>query len=175
MDYFELYQSEKVENAIHIINLDSSQYTYSMKEEDFHALDKLKVAYYSGRDVEELCDILKEPTFLISNDIKRLFELYDSDIEYKGVQLFSTADENPTHPLYWVGKFEMLDCLHKNTKKYGNGMLQELVLDKDKIIGKSIFRVGGLLEYKLIIALPVAESLLRRRFYGIGLRRVKVM
>ena len=48
----------------------------------------MKVVYYSGRETEEMCDLLKKPTYLISNEIKRLFELYDKTIDYKGVQLF---------------------------------------------------------------------------------------
>ena len=69
----------------------------------------------------------------------------------------------------------MVDCLHESAEKYDNGMLKELVLDKRKLEGFHIFRVAGLLEYKVIITLPVAESLLRRRLYGIGLRKVKVI
>lgn len=175
MDYFELFQSEMVENAVELMGLDSSRYCYAMKERDFAALDKLKVAYYSGRETEEMCDILKKPTYLISNEIKRLFELYDTKIEYKGVQLFSTASENITSPLYWVAGFPMVDCLHESARKYDNGMLKELVLDKKKIKGLDIFRVAGLLEYKVIVSLPAAESLLRRRLYGIGLQRIKVV
>ncbi|MGN6714334.1 hypothetical protein [Anaerocolumna jejuensis] len=175
MDYFELFQSEKVENAVELMGLNKNQYSYSMKEEDFSALDKLKVAYYSGRDTEEVCDILKEPTYLISNEIKRLFELYDKSIEYKGVQLFSTAGENTKSPLYWVADFPMPECMHESSGKYDNGMLKELVLDRKKIRGLDIFRVAGLLEYKIIVSLPVAESLLRRRLYGIGMRKVKVV
>lgn len=175
MDYFELYQSDKVENPVQLLGLDGSHYSYAMKETEFASLDKLKVAYYSGRDTEEMCDILKEPTYLISNEIKRLFELYDKKIDYKGVQLFSTASENTTSPLYWVAGFSEVECLHESAEKYGNGMLKELVLDKRKLQGLDIFRVAGLLEYKVIITLPVAESLLRRRLYGIGLRRVKVI
>ena len=54
-------------------------------------------------------------------------------------------------------------------------MLKELVWDKKKIKGLDIFRVAGLLEYKVIVSLPVTESLLRRRLYGIGLQRIKVI
>lgn len=175
MDYFELYQSEIVENPVELMGLDRNCYSYAMKEGEFETLDKLKVAYYSGRETEEMCDILKEPTYLISNEIKGLFELYDKKIGYKGVQLFSTASENISSPLYWVADFPVVECLHESAEKYGNGMLKELVLDKRKIRGLDIFRVAGLLEYKVIITLPVAESLLRRRLYGIGLQRVKVI
>lgn len=175
MDYFELYQSETVENAAELKDLDSSRYSYAMKEEEFAALDQLKVAYYSGRETEEMCDILKEPAYLISNEIKRLFELYDTNMEFKGIQLFSTARGNTASPLYWAAGFPMLDCLHESAVKYDNGMIKELILDKKQIKGSDIFRVAGLLEHKVIVTLPVAEGLLRRRLYGIGLRRVKVV
>lgn len=53
-------------------------------------------------------------------------------------------------------------------------MLKKLVLDRRKIRGKAIFRVGGLLEYKVAVSLPVAESILRRRPYGVSLQRIEV-
>jgi hypothetical protein len=175
MDYFELYQSDKVENAVELMGLDRDRYCYGMTEEDFTALEPLKVAYYSGRETEEMCDILIEPVYLISNEIKRLFELYDKSIDYKGVQLFSTASENTKSPLYWVAGIKERVCLHETSEIYGNGMLKALVLDRKKIKGLDIFRVAGLLEYKIIVSLPVAESILRRRLYGIGLQRIKVV
>ncbi len=165
MEYFELSQERAVENPIEVMNLDRNIYTYQMKEKEYEKLETLKVAYYSGREYEEVCDILTEPTFLIS----------DKSISFKAIQVFSTAPENKRAPLYWVAKFEMIECLHESSKKYTNGTIEELVLERKKIGEKQIFRVTPLLEYKVIISLPVAESLLRRRFYGIGLKRVKVI
>ncbi len=175
MEYFELSQERAVENPIEVMNLDRNIYTYQMKEKEYEKLETLKVAYYSGREYEEVCDILTEPTFLISDKIKRLFSLYDKSISFKAIQVFSTAPENKRAPLYWVAKFEMIECLHESSKKYTNGTIEELVLERKKIGEKQIFRVMPLLEYKVIISLPVAESLLRRRFYGIGLKKVKVI
>ena len=77
MDYYELSQSKKVENAIEILGLDQEKYCYAMEEANFEALDKLKVAYYSGREFEELCDILIAPTFMVSDYMKKLMELYE--------------------------------------------------------------------------------------------------
>lgn len=53
-------------------------------------------------------------------------------------------------------------------------MLQRLVLDKRKIHKQPVFRIGGLLEYKVAVSLPVAESILRRRPYGVSLQRIEV-
>lgn len=175
MEYFELLQEKTVENPIEVINLDRNIYTYQMKQEEYEKLETLKVAYYSGREYEEVCDILTEPTFLVSDKIKRLLSLYDKNIGFKAIQIFSTAPENKKAPLYWVPKFELAECLHESSKKYTNGTIEKLVLERKKIGKKQIFRVMPLLEYKVIISLPVAESLLRRRFYGIGLKKVKVI
>ena len=58
MDYYELFQSKEVENPIVVMKLEQAAYTYGMKKAEFEALERLKVAYYSGREFEEPCDIL---------------------------------------------------------------------------------------------------------------------
>ena len=175
MEYFELFQSSKVENAIEIVGLDTGAYCYRMEKKDFDELDRLKVAYYSGREYEELCDVLKEPAFLVSDRLKHILEVYDRKTQFKGVKLFSTDEGVKEYPLYWVPFFQETDCLHEKTQKYENGFLKELILDKKKIEGLSVFRIGNILEYKVIVSLPVAESILRRRFYGVELRKSEVI
>lgn len=175
MEYYELSQSKKVENAIEILGLDQEKYCYAMKEADFEALDKLKVAYYSGREFEEICDILITPTFMVSDCMKKLMELYERDIQFKGVQVFPTAQESERYPLYWVPKFPEINCFHKKTVIQDNGMVEKLVLDKRKIGNRQIFRLPGIIEYKVIVTMPVAESILRRRMYGVGLQKIEVV
>lgn len=174
MDYFELRQSSKVENALEIMGLDKQKYCYAMTKADFEALDKLKVAYFSGREFEEICDVLTHPTFLISDRMKKLMELYEKESRYKGVQIFPTAEESKQFPLYWVPGFPEVDCFHKDTVILNNGMVKKLVLDVRKLGKHHIFRLPGLLEYKVIVSMPVAESILRRRLYGVELRKIEV-
>lgn len=174
MEYFELFQSKNVNHAVQILNLDRDTYAYNLNRSKFESLAKLKVGYFSGLNTEELCDILKEPTYMVSDEVKRLFELYEPEIEWKAVQLFPLDEECKVLPLYWVPFFPLLDCLHTTAKKYTNGTVESLVLDAKVCSDKTIFRVDGLLEYKVMISLPVAESLLRRRLYGIGLCKIEV-
>ena len=75
MKYFELTQSRKVENPIELMGLDPEEYCYDMKWEQFEQLEKLKVAYFTGREFEEICDILTAPTFLVSDGMKKLLSL----------------------------------------------------------------------------------------------------
>ena len=55
-----------------------------------------------------------------------------------------------------------------------NGALKEVILDQHKIKGRDIFRIKGIIENKTIISLAVAESIMRRNPYGVGLERVQV-
>lgn len=174
MEYFELQQSKNVRNPVTIMKLDRKKYNYEMKRKDFEALDKLKVAYFSGRETEEICDILTDPAWMVSDELRRVLKLYDKTLEFKGVQLFPTSEFSDRYPVYWIPGFEETDCLHGSTEKYDNGMLKRLVLDERKIGERSVFRIGGLLEYKIAVTLPAAESILRRRLYGVSLRRIEV-
>ncbi len=174
MEYFELCQSRAVENPLAVLKLDREKYCYAMGRQEFEALDRLKVAWFSGREFEEICDIITEPTYLVSDGLKKILEVYDKNISFKGVRLFSTAEESRQCPLYWVPFFPIPDCLHEKTRKFDNGMLENLVLDKEKIRKYPVFRIGGILEYKVAVSLPVAESILRRRPYGVSLQRIEV-
>lgn len=174
MEYFELVQSRAVENPLEITKLDRQKYKYAMTEADFFALDRLKVAYFSGKEFEEPCDILTEPTYLVSDRLRGALELYDRNIAFKGIQLFPTSEASKNYPLYWVPWFQMISCLHESSEKYDNGMLKNLVLDGKKVSDCHIFRISGLQEYKVAVSLPAAESIMRRRFYGVSLRRIEV-
>lgn len=174
MEYFELTQSANVLHAIQIYNLDSKQYLYQLTQEKFNELPDLKVGYFSGSPAEEVCDVLVAPTFMVSEAIKQLFSLYDDKIRWKALQLFPLDESYNVLPLYWVPLLSELGCLHADTRKYDSGTLEQLVLDRRCLFDKDIFRVGGLLEYKVIVSLPVAESLLRRRMYGIELKKIIV-
>lgn len=174
MKYFELFQSPKVENPIAVTGLDKDVYCYAMRQKDFEALDKMKVAYYSGSESEEPCDILTDPTFMISDKLKRLIAMYDKEIVFKGVQVFSTSKEREDYPLYWVPQFPEINALHSSSIINDNGSIATLILDNRMIGNMHVFRLSDCLEYKVVVSMTVAESILRRRLYGIGLKKLEV-
>lgn len=174
MEYFELFQSKKVEHPIEVIGLEKEKYSYTMTEQEYEQLDKLIVAYFLGHASEEICDILEKPTFLISDNLKNVMELYEKEMEFKGVQLFPKEEECKQYPLYWVPLFHEEKCLHKDTVFLDNGMISKLILDQERIGNRQILRISDILEYKVIVSLPVAESILRRRLYGIGIQKIEV-
>lgn len=180
MEYFELFLSKAVENPVRIAGLDFEPYRRAWKAQDGQddsagsALDDLKAAFFSGQESEEICDLLTDPVFLISGNLKAVFEMYDRDIRFKGIQLIPKTEESSLYPLYWMPFPAVAHCLHRESVVLDTGTVSELVLDGERIGERHIFRVGGIAEDRVVISLPVAESILRRRMYGIGIRRAEV-
>lgn len=175
VDYFELVQSDVVENPIDLMTLNSKEYCYAMQLEDFEKLERLKVTYFSGREYEEICDIVTTPTFMVTDNMKNVLEMYDASIEFKGVQIFPTTEISHQYPRYWIPFFQQIDCCHRNTEINELGKVDKLVLDRRKVQSYHIFRVANIPEYKVIVSLSVAESIMRRRFYGVDVKPVAVV
>jgi hypothetical protein len=74
-----------------------------------------------------------------------------------------------------VPSFPEINCTHERSEIYDNGMVSSLVLNKQKIGRRNLFRLSGLLEYKIVVSLPVVESILRRRLYGVELTKLEVV
>ena len=130
------------------------------------------IGYYD-REGNEKTDILTVPLFMVSEEIKNVLKMYDADMICKGIQLFSN-DEEYVPILYFAIQPYRADCLHRDVRINPNGTVNEVVLDKKMIPNKDIFVIDRLIETKIVISLRVAESLLRRSIYGIGLETIKV-
>ena len=183
MEYFLITQSDAVVNPVNLLEIDASAYTPGMTHEDFSKLKRLSIAYYYLSADLEMPGILKYPTYMISDSIKRILALYNESISFKGIQVFPVAKDAPgmdkevikkNSKLYWVYDVIQLNCLSSETVFLPNGDVQEIILDRRRLRPVNVFRPRGLMENYLIVTLPVAESILRRNEYGVGVKRVQV-
>ena len=166
MRYFELITDPEVSNPIQLQKIDRQQYKNGLSEEEFQAVPELKVAYFQNNPQVEILDVLEAPAFLISDEVKRVFELYEPQMPFRALQVFSMDQEDKTAPLYWLPWIPKIECLSRKSEKYDNGMLKKLVLNLDVPLEHEIFQVAGLIEHKVIVSMAVAESMLRRRQSG---------
>ena len=118
--------------------------------------------------------VLSDPTFLICDELKRLFTLYLPDLQTKIVKLFAGERDSNESCLYWLAYFPRADCLHESAERYPDGSVKRIILDSAALPKTPIFRLDGMLEYKVIVELSVAESILRRCPYGVDLTPVEV-
>jgi len=167
MRYFVLHADPDLSNPVRIQKLDAKYYRNDIAEKEFAAIKRLQVAYFDNSPQVELCDVLYEPAFMVSDVLKRLFALYEPRMQFKGVQLFANDLEDNTAPLYWMPYIPYVECLGSESRRYPNGMLEKMTLDRMRIPKKQIFRVAGILEQKIIVNLPVAESMIRRNISGV--------
>ena len=170
MKYFELKKEIAISQPLELIEV--PYYNPRMTQEELKLIKKLKVGYFKNNIFIQYSDILWQPSLLLSDAMKNVFEMYDKQIEFKAIQLFSKEEGDNRNYLYWWPYIPFVDCLSDETKTYTTGTLELLVLDKQKLENKHILYVKGILENKLIISMAVAESLLRRPFVGFTLTPV---
>ena len=89
MRYFELITDPEVSNPIQLQKIDRQQYKNGLSEEEFQAVPELKVAYFQNNPQTEILDVLEAPAFLISDEVKRVFELYEPQMPFRALQVFS--------------------------------------------------------------------------------------
>lgn len=175
-EYYLLELSKEVVNPIRVQMFEREKYIPQMTHQHFKDLDELCVAYIEYDKTLEIPDILAQPTYMISDDMMKVFRMYDENISFKAVQVFPNRMDDVQYAtkLYWVYDCVSEECMHKDTVIYPNGELEELILDRRKVRGRDIFRVRGLQENKVVVSLAVAESILRRKPYGVSLKKVIV-
>ncbi len=175
MRYFELRQSKAVRNPIKIQWAAEEQYKYNPTREEFDKLPDMCVGYYEYDASVEIPDVLEGDTFFVSDELKKVLQMYDDTITFKGVQVYPFGMVENVVPTYWSFWGKEADCRHQSVVQLPNGDIKELILSADKLPADDIFKVEGLYVHRIIITLPVAESILRRKMYGISLKEVKVI
>lgn len=174
MRYYILRQSKQLYKPLQVYGLDTSYYKHNMNEADFERLPEYLVSYFKNSKDTEIPEIITQPTLMVSADIKKLLLLYDDSIPFKGVQVFSDNLEERFAKSYWTFLPKTVDCLHEDCQMLPNGEFQTLILDKTKIPAQDIFKVGNITSNLIILSLPVAESILRRNWFGVALEEVEM-
>ena len=172
--FFLLSQSNKLIRTPELLGLPET-YVYKLDKLQFEQLDDLIVAYFYHHKRPEFSAILHQPTYLLADELKLLFSKYDPTFLCKGIQLYAMEEECHEHYLYWVPEFVQVACLHPKAEFYPNGMCKKIILNRAKIPDIPFFQLQETLENRIIVTLPVAESILRRHLYGIRLEEIEVI
>lgn len=172
MDYYHLNLNHLVKHPIRIKGFD-----ILASIAPFDSYKELSVYFFDYIEGEtEITSILTSPIFLIDKKISDLFVLYQPNMQMKGIQLFSTdPDEKKKAVLYYLPDIPKIDCLSDKVRINPNGTINEILLNKDKVPEYPIFMLERIAEQKVIINEDVAESLLRRNLYGIGLKKIEIV
>ena len=67
-----------------------------------------------------------------------------------------------------------LPCLHEDAVVLPDGTIKKLVIDHKKIPNIDIFQIKNAVHNRVLVSLRMAESISRRKAYGVMFERVEV-
>ncbi|OOM11684.1 hypothetical protein [Clostridium saccharobutylicum] len=173
MDYFLLKQDEEYTNAPRLMDVFNTVDVRNINLLKAHKIDDVVIVNVKCDDETEFLDILDRNLFLISKEMKKIIEKYDSEILFKTTPLIDLPHERQEN--YYMPIFEEVECLSENAElNLNKTVVKKIILDKEKIKGKKIFKIKESSKSLVIVRLDVAESLLRREFKGMCLERLEV-
>lgn len=139
--------------------------------EEFEQIQDMTVLFTLGDEDCIYPDVVDAPVFMVSDALKKLLYAYDPEVWYRRVTLNQANEE--IQKKYWLLLTEKLDCLDACSEKYSNGWDKRIVLNRERIGRRRVFKVKGILTPKVFVNLEVSESILRWEFQGVALRPVE--
>ncbi|WP_252248244.1 hypothetical protein [Clostridium sp. ZBS20] len=173
MDYFLLKQDEEYTNTPMLMDVFKNIDVRNINLLDAHKIDDVIIFNVKCDEGAEFLDILDRNLFLISKEIKKIIEKYDSEILFKTIPLIDLPHERQEN--YYMPIFEEIECLSEKAElNLNKTVVKKIILNKEKIRNKKIFKIKESSKTLVVIRLDVAESLLRREFKGMCLKRLEI-
>lgn len=174
MKYFMISQDKELSNLIVPEKLNPSVYKDGVSKKDFDKAPPMIVSYFSNSQELEKPDILYSPAFLVSDRFKKLLKVFNPKMSFKGIRCYPHEMEDSEALLYWWTYIPKVKCLGEETEKDPTGLIKHLVVEEGKLQGKSILVVDGTVENIVLVSLELAESMLRRNFWGMNFIPVEI-
>ncbi|AYK07025.1 serine protease [Brevibacillus laterosporus] len=173
MSYFILSQDNRLLDAVEPTGLTELITKEMLTEEKMHLLDELVLQVpIQRREHITYVDFIQRPIPLLSDHLKQLVVKYVPKMLCKAVVL---ADrEQMRQDLYWVFVPPRVNCLSDRAEFNQDNTIKRLIVDQNKIGGRTFFQIDGIREEHLVVNVGLAESILRRDFTGIQLQKVEL-
>ncbi len=170
--YFELEQDKRIRNRFRFRDIESTV-RGEFEPEEFNQIQDISVLFTLGDKDSVYPDVVDAPVFLVSDALKKLLSAYDPEVMYRRVALNQVKER--MQKKYWLLLTEKIDCLDECSEQHANGWDKRIVLNRERIGRRRVFKVNGIRVPRVFVNLEVSESILRREFEGIVLRPVEVV
>ena len=173
MEYFLLKQDERYTYIPELKELYKKLNIKDINLLNQHKIDDIIIFYIKSEKNTEFLDVLNRQLFLISEKMKDILEKYKANIVFK---MFPLIDyDNSKQEIYYLPIFEEIEALSEDAElNLNKTVVKKLILNKEKIRDKKIFKIKESSKTLVIVRLEVAESILRRDLKGIILERVEI-
>lgn len=172
MEYFLLKQDEEYTNEPVLKDVFNTIDFRNINLLNAHKIDDVVIFNVKCDEETEFLDVLDRNLFLISEKMKKIIEKYVPQSLFKTIPLIDL--NNGRQENYYLPIFEEIECLSENAElNLNKTVVKKIILDKEKIKGKKIFKIKESEKTLVVVRLDVAESLLRREFKGMCLKRLE--
>jgi hypothetical protein len=172
MRFFTIEQDKALQDQIRFRDFDINGPRHIFYKEDRDDIQESTMMYLTKDSGEAAPDFIQSPVYLVSDQVKKVFDVYEDDMVFKTVTI--AHKERETIWVYHHLLLERLDAFAEETEFYTNGSIKRLVLDPEKIGDHKVFLLNDKRFPNPLISLEVAESLLRRNVMGIIFNEVEV-
>lgn len=174
MQYFIIECDERYVDSPNIINWFMKIDIRNINKDNSYKLSKRMVLKVTPNKNITFTDIITKPFLLVSNNFKKIIDIYEPKIIYKQVALLD--QENEKTELYHLPILPKVECLNiKSRFNQDRSIIKEAVLDYDKIKEYSLFQISGIKNIYTVIRLDLLESILRRGGSGIAISAVELV
>lgn len=171
MKYFILKEDEKLEYAIKFKDFPTRQKAVFLREDAQNYKDMTNLIV-EGESDSIYPDLIQAPVLMVSERLKKIFEMYEDDLIYKTVIL--TNLELKTQEVYRLVITDVIEALSGKTTYFKNNWEDHIVLDSKKIGEKQIFHLRTSQTTYLVASMDVVESILKRGLVGIEFEEIEV-
>ncbi|MED0679991.1 serine protease [Aneurinibacillus thermoaerophilus] len=172
MNYFIIFQDERVFDAVEPVGISRVLRKEMLTEEHIDDIEELHLQFpIKEKTKNEYVDFIQKPIPLLSDKLKQIIEKYAPGLYVKPVVLVDR--KRMRQALYWMMIPPCIDCLSERSEFHKDGTIKRLVIDETRAAFTPLFQIEGIMEKYIVINLAVAESLLRRDFTGIRLAKVE--
>lgn len=173
MDYFLLKQDERYTNTPRLRDIFYKLNVKNINRLNAHKIDDVVIFNVVADDRCEYTDILDKQLFLISEKLIKVISKYDPEMIIKALPLIDIKRSRQEN--YYLPILEEIESLSEKSEKGVNKTIyKKIVLDKEKIKDKKIFKIKESSKTMVVVRLDVAESILRRKPKGVFLEKLEI-
>ena len=172
MKYF-LIETDEKNHIPYNINKNHAIDVRMLTREDFDRLPMWNIVEMDFPREGFFPDMICSPFLLLSEIYLKTVMMYQPDVLFKGIKLWNK--ETGINATYILTILNGPECMSAKTQinSVGNRILK-LVLDKEKVASKAVFRFKECDKNGIIGRMDFVESILRRGIKGIKLTELEV-
>lgn len=173
--YFELQETPELKYAPRIKSLFGKFDIRTIQLETYPQIPERQVFIVEPSNKTIFTDIILSPFLMISSTVLDVIKMYKDLCFYREVYLIDQLQRKSQ--LYFLPVFNETRALSVEGIEYDNGknISKQSQQQGEKVfVNKNIFWVSDSLKRHTILSMDIAESLIRREVFGLGLKEVEL-